>query len=139
MEDKVLIYLLKILYLIWNYYYLVKKGFFFFLGRGGKVTFNPSLINEALTNHTEGTVSDWWDVSILLFVHDKSMSYVLFLSKYLGICLQPKLKKKYCDFICCNTDEILKGTLGLKIRISKSVCAFHVIKLLMVSKVLYTN
>lgn len=44
-----------------------------------------------------------------------------------------------CDFICCNTFEISKGTLGLKIRISKSVCAFHVIKLLMVSKVLYTN
>lgn len=64
-----------------------------------------------------------------------------FLSKDLGICLQPKPEKieTNCDFICCNTFEISKGTLGLKIRISKSVCAFHVIKLLMVSKVLYTN
>lgn len=61
----------------------------------------------------KGTVSNEWDVSVLCFVHDKSMCYILFLSEYLGICLQPKPKKKTnCDFYLLQYIWNFKGYFG---------------------------
>lgn len=74
------------------------------------------------------------------FLHDPDV-YSTFLlsqmSRYLTF--STKISIIYCVFYLLQYIKISEVLWGSKARISKSVCAFHIRKLLMVSKVLYTN
>lgn len=74
----------------------MKKGFFFRgrAGGWGKVTFNLSLINEALINPTEKVLLVTNGMSLFYALYTTSPCVTFCFSKYLGICLQPKPKRK---------------------------------------------
>lgn len=74
------------------------------------------------------------------FVHEPDLCFIFLLSKiFRHLTFSTKISIIYCDFYLLQYVKISEVLWGSKARISKSVCAFHIIKLLMVSKVLYTN
>lgn len=132
-----LIYLLKILlsYLklkLFGEYWFDSWGGFW---RGGNATDKLKSLVDSAERYCQCLIG------CLCFVHDPDLCFTFLLSKiFRHLTFSTKISIIYCDFfICCNTLKISEVLWGSKARISKSVCAFHIIKLLMVSKVLYTN
>lgn len=120
--------------LLFEFTYLVNNGLIF--GEGFEQEVMPLI--KSLVDSAERYC--YCLIGCLCFVHDPDLCFTFLSSKIFGyLTFLTKISIIYCDFYLLQYIKISEVLWGSKARISKSVCAFHIIKLLMVSKILYTN